>query len=127
MRVIKCEPLLAFIMLLAASTSVCQTTRSIADSAGSHFIGEEYSLPANQRICLQILSEDSTYNFVAFDSTLTQPRRVILITEVSFAESIRQKYPHDIVIPISMEKSGFYIARYTSTDSVFSKRFLFVK
>ncbi len=127
MRVIMFELLLVFIMLIAATTSVCQTTRSIADSTCSHFIGDEYFLPANQRICLQILSEDSTYNFVAFDSTLTEPKRLFLITTIAFAESIRQKYPHDIVVPLSIEKSGFYIARYTSRDSAFSKRFLFMK
>lgn len=127
MGLTRTKMLLPFIMIITATTTYSQGLRGISDSADSHFIGDECSLPANQRVCIQVFSEDSLFNLVAFDSSLTKPMKLLLIADSLDAISMQRQYPHDIIVPLSIKKPGFYVIRYISRDTVFSSRFIFMK
>ncbi len=127
MKIAGAKIFILFIIFLFPIISFCQQSKSISDYAGAHFIGDEYSLNANQRIRIEVFSKDSSYHFVVFDSILTQPKKLFLVYVSSYVDSIRQKYQHDIVVPFPTERSGQYFIHYISRDTIFTKRFFLLK
>jgi hypothetical protein len=127
MKITNTTIFILFIIFLFPIICFSQQSKGITNDAGTHYIGNEYSLNVNQRIRIEIFSKDSSYHFVVFDSILAQPKKLFLVTVASYADSIRHKYQNDIIVPFPTEISGNYFLQYISRDTSFTDKFILLK
>ena len=99
--------------------------RAVYDRNSVSLIYNRVTITPNVRTRLSLSSADSTIQLCLFDSVFAQPRDVLII-DSKFLEDARQRFPDAFVVTHPHLKSGTYAYTYSTPDSIFVLKFLFL-
>ncbi len=112
---------LILIILLISITNAQETHKS-----NSHIISKEITISPNVRTTITLTNADSSQQFILFDNILEKTQEVIFIHQPYYF-SEREKIKDKIVLPFPIIKPGMYYIQYSSTDTCYTNKFIYLE
>jgi hypothetical protein len=92
----------------------------------SHIISQTLNIEKNKRTTITLINSDSTQKFILFDNILEEPQAIIFIHQPYYFQE-RDKICDKIVMPFPIITPGMYYINYVTSDTVYTKKFVYLK
>ncbi len=113
---------IAVLILFYISVVKTQDNKNI----DSHIISQEITISPNIRTTITLSNADSTQHFILFDNILEKTQKVMFIHQPYFFKE-REKIKDKIVLPFPTINPGMYYLRYSSSDTCYTHKFIFLE